>query len=184
MKNYVIHQFLLLMLVLACIFSAPGNTHAQGATQSQREQASCAQLLGTGRAQADSPNTATGSVEFTLAGERYFAKLELQFTFGPPQPGGVSAVSSSHVFTVRNQRGRKVGSFTTADSGLLAPTQTPGLLDLNLTMKIVSGTGAFERAAGTLVDKGFLNVADAAPASVSALAGSVCNFNLRGESSQ
>jgi hypothetical protein len=46
-------------------------------------------------------------------------------------------------------------------------------------MTIVSGTGAFEHATGTLFDNGFLNVADAAPSSVSALAGSVCTMTLR-----
>jgi len=85
-----------------------GLTYCPPFAGAQDSSAACALLLGTGVARAESPNTASGLAEFSLAGERYLATLDLTFSFAAPQPDGSSAATSTHVFSVRN-RSRRCG---------------------------------------------------------------------------
>jgi hypothetical protein len=134
----------------------------------------CVALFGTGMARSETANTAGGRAEFTVDGKHHTATLDLTFAFAAPGPDGSSSVTSAHVFSVRNAWGRRIGSFTTSDTGSLTPTNTEGLLKLDLNLEIVSGTGAFRNAGGAIMDRGLLSVANAEASSVSALAGSVC----------
>jgi hypothetical protein len=51
------------------------------------------------------------------------------------------------------------------------------VLNLDLSLQIISGTGRFRNATGTLTDKAFLNVGLAAPVSGSALTGQICGID-------
>jgi hypothetical protein len=141
--------------------------------------AQCEPLLGTASATATSPNTAAGPATFTLAGKRYYADIELTFNLGAPGPDGVSAITANHYFKVRNKWGRKLGTLSTSDTGTVGPTAIPGLLNLDLSFTVVSGTGLFEHVTGTMVDRGYLNVAAQPAVSAVGLAGSLCGFKTR-----
>lgn len=92
---------------------------------------------------------AVGSATLIIQGEELAASVVV--TLDPPVPGdnGVLHATASHKFKFRGGH-----TITTADKGILEPTETPGLLTLNEHLTIVSGTRDFADASGELTVHG------------------------------
>lgn len=93
-----------------------------------------------------------GSATLVIRGQAESAHLLVTVLAQPrTSDEGVQHVVATHTFTLHN------GSITTSDKEIAEPTDIPGVYALNATMKVVSGTGAYEGVTGHLTAHGTMD---------------------------
>jgi len=160
--TYALAFFLLLTLVFTASF-APTTAKADDEPKP---------VSGTADSVITGPDSASGTSEFTVGNQAYTSTFSLTYAILPPDTDGTIRTVSSHIFTVFRD-GIELGTFTTSDNGVLTPTTTPGVMNLDNTLNIVSGTGKFVNTRGTLYTVNKLNFLTNPPSAKSVITGSV-----------
>ncbi len=116
----------------------------------------CDPVSGTGATAVDVPFVFEGFATVVIRG----VEFEFDVTtvlLGDPVEGddGTLHVETSHTFSLDD-----VGDFTTTDKAVADPLDEPGLFRLNSTLRITTGTGAFEGVSGRLTVHGEIDLFD------------------------
>lgn len=106
------------------------------------------------------PATAKGTAAITIRGEELKAKVMATIKDMVISEEGVLQVKEiEHVFTMLDEEGQETtNSFTASGRETGDPTEEFMLFTLNGYMKIISGTGEYEGASGTLSVHGQLHL--------------------------
>lgn len=115
----------------------------------------CTKVKGTGNTAAIAEGVFQGTAAFNNSGQTQNANVTT-YLLGPPRAteDGTLHATTSHTFDFGNG-----SSFTTLDSAVLSPTETPGLYNLNTRATITGGTGQYTDACGPLSIHGTINLA-------------------------
>jgi len=163
----VVSYLLSCILLFTVFFFAPTNTQASGSPQI---------VAGTATSVVTGPDTASGNAKFVIGSKSYTATFSIVFAIMPPDANGVSQTVSSHIFTVKDSKGRAAGTFTTSDKGVLRPVPNkPGFFTLSNDLKIVSGTGSFSNTKGDIHTENLLDFNATPPTGSTVLFGLVTN---------
>lgn len=114
----------------------------------------CDKVSGTGNTTAVGPAAFQGTASVKIDGQVLNASVTTVLLGQPQQTeDGTLQAATSHTFAFSDG-----SSFTTLDSAILSPTDTPGVYRLNTRAAISGGTGAYANACGSFSIHGTINL--------------------------